>query len=329
MTKNKVRIIIPIILTASAIIFLQMNLSPPKLDTPFELYHFLGTSGILLIMLYWIYSVFRYRGTNYNHYQYLLMSVLRYSIVMFLLGNIGDDAYMWLVTHPRASIEAFCIAVLIYFILKDGTQGMQGNSGGIAYAHQGEMVAKVATPKDLQHIAAHEAGHMLVYAALDKLPSDTEIVILHKGSRNGTLGFTTGIKDDHCLTDMSRLEWQMLVLLAGSLSESFLLNERTTGSSEDNRRWMSIATLYLMNSTDEVFHAEPSNEYECSHNNDIINSLREHQTTLVRELFTMNRSVLSSMASEVLIKKKMNADEIQEFLSMVELPDEFPLVKMS
>lgn len=171
--------------------------------------------------------------------------------------------------------------------------------------------------------AAHEAGHAMVYAALGELPDDLEIVLNDAPDSSGA-GFVGHTVDVRKLEEKTVAEWEMMVFLAGKLGESALNGESTLGGAIDHQRWIVGAKRYLANHYAGIFYADPQNKFEQAQNDAKLEALQDAQLALLREMFSKNEDVFKELVNSLLVKRKLNKEEISAFLCRVQLPDGFP-----
>lgn len=251
-----------------------------------------------------------------------------YSLALWVVGHSGDDLYKWVLAHPNdTAIGAVALAIVWMILRFSGGSSLRSES--IARSSGKPTLAATAsvkpTARDYRYTAAHEAGHALVYAALGGLPAGIKLAVNDHSDERGVLGFTTGISSKHHLDEKSFAEWYMLVLLAGKLGESIMQGESTLGSSNDYLRWLSVARSYLANHYRGMYYADPQNKFEQEQNEAKLEALQAEQLETLRALFDVNVDVFKQLANTLLMTRCMGRDDLIPFLSLVKLPDGFPL----
>ncbi|WP_054251851.1 ATP-dependent zinc metalloprotease FtsH [Neofamilia massiliensis] len=99
--------------------------------------------------------------------------------------------------------------------------------------------SKIVSDKDKKITAVHEAGHALVSRLLPNYDPVDLITIIPRGRAGG---FTAYIpKDDDEFITKTYLENELVTLLGGRVAESLVLNEISTGASNDIERATNIA----------------------------------------------------------------------------------------
>lgn len=262
-----------------------------------------------------------------------LRGLMVYSVALWLIGYGGDSFYKWVSAHPHSAWMGAASAVIVWMIIHFSGGLSRGGSSSV----QPEKIARSSgtaamtsgflkpTARDNHYTAAHEAGHILLYAALGELPADVKIAVNNRPDMNGTLGFVTGISSNHCLDEKRFAEWQMLVLLAGQLGESLMYGESTMGSSDDHQRWLGIARSYLANHYRGVYYVEPQNRFEQAQNEKKLEALQAEQLGMLHTFFDLNAELFRRLTGTLLEARTMGRDDLLPFLSQVKLPEGFPV----
>ncbi len=256
----------------------------------------------------------------------LVWGVTAYSCALWVIGEVGDDVYQWYLTNPTET-AAFAISLMICWpILSFSLRptNIPTYSHGNISTNGGVLHSREATTRDKQYIAAHEAGHALVYAALGGLPSNVKVAINNKADDQGVLGFVSGISNQHLLVEKSFAEWRMLVCLAGKLGETVIHGESTLGSRNDHQMWVSIARVYLANHYQGMFYDTPQNKFEHEQNEYLLEQLQEEQVSILRNFFEYNYVVFKELVSALLENRSMAREDLYLFLNRVTLPGDIP-----
>lgn len=244
-----------------------------------------------------------------------------FAMVLWLIGDVGDDIYLATQSDPKILIGA-----LVFFLCMSlGTRASYDSETNYQVAALG--VCTMASPiseSDKRCIAAHECGHALVYAALDALPADVQMVINEKPGPNGVLGYITGVSNDRLLHNQTFIQWYMLVLLAGKYAEELLLGESSLGGKEDYQKWLALARTFLANHNRGVYYPEPANRYEQELNEHKLQALQAEQLQMLSEFFAMNRDVYEGLVQALLNERVLRRDDLEPMLSQVQFPTNFP-----
>lgn len=102
----------------------------------------------------------------------------------------------------------------------------------------GEKLEKKPTKEERYRVAVHEAGHALV-SEIIRPGSVSHLTIT---SRGNALGYTRQIPEsDLYLYTKEYLEQQIQILLSGSVSEEYILGDRSTGAANDFHEAVAIS----------------------------------------------------------------------------------------
>ena len=187
--------------------------------------------------------------------------------------------------------------------------------------------AVIDEPWFLRSTAAHEAGHMLVCAALRQTPEDITLRLEMRGNTAGYIktGFGIDLNAPRFYNDPVCIRWLMLLSQAGSIAEQRLTGREGLGASNDNRHWLTCARIYLANQYgDTIYYAEPGNEQEQAHNVCELNALKQQQRALLATFFVLNDAVLRELSAAAQEKRTLRRDDLLPLFARVQFPDGFP-----
>jgi hypothetical protein len=176
--------------------------------------------------------------------------------------------------------------------------------------------------RDIEYVAAHEAGHLMTMAAFDELPDSFEVKIA--SSPDGVNGFVVDIDNANSLQERNYWEWRMVKLLAGREGELFAFGTHTLGSASDHSKWLQIAKDYLGNHEHGLFYDSPSNAVELKRNEEQLEALKAKQLKLLHQLFVENSTIFDRLRDALADKRTLHRDEVTELLRCVRLPQGFP-----
>jgi hypothetical protein len=150
----------------------------------------------------------------------LLYGSTAYIAVLSAIGIFGDK----LIDTPNLAISVLFVIALTQFILTCSKTGisycnpLRHDHGNYSY---GTPVTTRVTVQDRLFIAAHEAGHAMVYAAFDEYPSNLLVVAKVKRIIRAHW-LCTGWLKAHNLDEKTMAEWFMLLLLAGNAGNAHI-----------------------------------------------------------------------------------------------------------
>jgi cell division protease FtsH len=198
-----------------------------------------------------------------------------------------------------------------------------------------ERKSRLISEQEKQVIAYHEAGHALVAHALPNADPVHKISIIPRGR---ALGYTLTLPlEDKYLVTRSQLVDELAMLLAGRTAEELIFEDPTTGASNDIDRATSIArqmvTEYGM--SDELGpmrlgqkHGEVFLGRDLSHTPDYsdvvaakidteVRRMLDDAHNVARTILTSHRTVLDTLAEELMATETLEVDEVERVLGPV------------
>ena len=202
-----------------------------------------------------------------------------------------------------------------------------------------EKKSRVISPKERQITAYHEAGHAIMFEMLEDLDAVHMVSIIPTGRAGG---YTMPLpSEDKSYISKTNMEQQMVALLGGRAAEELVLNDITTGASNDIERVTAIArgmvTRYGMSNVlgpiqfgedqTEVFLGRDINqgrnygEEIASSIDKEINRLVSHAYEEAKRILHEHMQVLHDCASLLLEKEKITGDEFRKLFKEGVLPN--------
>lgn len=295
-----------------------------------QIQHLVKVFGLFVVFTFPVIFFIANGGAITSLFLMTVRGLAAYSFVLWLIGQYGVVVKSWIISHPNESAIYIVSFLFVWFIsrfsTRSGSYNHQSFSGHYASATLADArTFPKPTERDSKYIAAHEAGHALVYAALGCLPPGFELVIKDRAGLDGTLGFTSSFSTGHLLNGKSFSEWRMLVLLAGQVGESFAYGENTLGSLNDHQKWLDSAHIYLSNHINGIYYPDPKIRFEQESNEAKLDNLQRKQRVLLESYFSLNADVFDNLHRTLLEKRSLRNEEISKFLRQVRFPDDFPL----
>lgn len=303
-----------------------------------ELFRVVQKAGLVVVVLGGVanYMEIALAGTRRGGMKAVLRAALAvsrsgvlYSLPLWLIGSCGDMVYAASVANRLAAAVNLVAVLLLWPLVRQAVlkplfrrRGEAAEEGVAAVATE----QRFPTGRDRDHAAAHEAGHIMAYAALEELPAGLCVELHDSAQPDGSLGFAGGCSSDHLLPLRSFVEWRMVVDLAGQVAEQQLLGEATLGALQDHEVWLKRARGYLSLQIRGSFYARPQNAFEQARNDDALEALRREQLDLLKCFFAQNAALLSEIAGALVTSGRMGLADLRPFLARVVLPDGFPRV---
>lgn len=174
-------------------------------------------------------------------------------------------------------------------------------------------------------LAIYEAGVVLIYAALDTLPSDLKAMMGTGG--DGLCGTVEGTAfKDEVLIHPDQVHWEMLLCLAGRVAEQGELGWASLRAQGAMTNWLRIARSYLAHLEEgRVFYSQPESSWERERNEELFRELMDEQKALLARFFAINRRWLRALAAALVERREMDVDALAQFLLPVTLPVGFPV----
>ncbi len=245
------------------------------------------------------------------------------AVALWVIGTYGD----WVFVETMARPHDAAALVVAFLVLREIVRFAHGRrEPTIALARsQGRLIGElnVPTARDNRTTATHEAGHALIHAALENLPTDFVAVVGLDG-RDRSFGHVSAVNEGHLITSRTFAEWKMLMLLGGLASEKKLLGEETLGGSGDYEKWLWTANAYLANGTRGVFYDQVGTPDKLQHNNAVLERLQRDQEAQLETFFALNVMVLGELSDTLLEKRRLDAQALAPFMERVVFPEWFP-----
>ena len=195
-----------------------------------------------------------------------------------------------------------------------------------------EKRSRVRSDKENKLVAFHEAGHAVVSKFLPTQDAVHQISIVPRGMAGGY----TMYRPDEDKTFMSKMEMQetIISLLGGRVAESLVLDDISTGASNDIERASKIArdmvTKYGMSDLgaitfgsgqEEVFlgrdwtQTKNYSEETAFEIDKQVKKIIDLAYSRAQEILTVNMDKLHAVANRLLEKEKISGDEFQEIFN--------------
>lgn len=280
--------------------------------------------GLLYLVMGALSALFRNDGNVALLGVTLLERLVLLSLGLVLVRVFGADvAYSlaWVKGSPDAALAAgagFIVVRMMFAFVPDRTTLVARDAEGLLAGRQAIALPKRRrSEKDIYRTAVHEAGHLMLYADLPKLPATLSVNVMGElGHQDEYRGFVRH-SDEHVPEVLTQeyLRWLMLMNLAGSEGEYAILGDRADGAVGDHQMWLKAAAFYLSAGFGEVFYVDPIGEAQQAHNRAVLNTLKaQHLSELVAR-FAINKAVVAELALAIAVKKVMTREEIAPYLA--------------
>lgn len=303
---------------------LQMAITHYRIPDNIHVHHVqqgVMMSGLLIFM--WYGAKWMFYGEHREHATPKVgLGVVAYVCILSLIGNIGDEV----VRHPEVFIPVLVVVLLslpIVYLFRPAVQSAPVNAGNLPAPSRAVSRQKTSA-QDRRFIAAHEAGHALVYAAWPTYPDDLTVVVKDAADASNSLGYVNKAQHQHLLTEKGYAEWDMLLSLAGAAGERASTGMNTLGSVGDSSRWLAVAVPYLSCLTRGMFYNPASTQLEIEQNERQLTKLREEQFAHLDRFFEINHDVHDRLTRELVEKGQLKGLQLHPFFAAAEIPSSFP-----
>lgn len=151
-------------------------------------YNVANTVGIIALILSVVWQVVTSMGTPASAVALIVTVVERFIllaaclIVVRAFGPQLADVLVWVKTNPDAALSgvAGIVVVRVMFVFAPPSRSVT-SARGSEYAYgvaASAMPRRARRPQDIYRTAAHEAGHLMLFAALPTLPDDLTVNVL-------------------------------------------------------------------------------------------------------------------------------------------------------
>ena len=197
-----------------------------------------------------------------------------------------------------------------------------------------EKKTKVRSEKENKLVSYHEAGHAVVSHYLPTQDPVHQISIVPRGMAGGYTMYRP--TEDKNFMSKTEMEENIVSLLGGRVAEALILNDISTGASNDIERATAIArnmvtkygmserigTLTLGSDQDEVFlgrdlaHAKTYSEETASVVDEEIKRIVDKAYEKAKQILTEHVDKLHAVAGVLLEKEKIEADEFEQIFNV-------------
>ena len=186
-----------------------------------------------------------------------------------------------------------------------------------------EKQSRVISEKDKKLTAYHEAGHAIVSSRLETQKGIKEVSIIPRGVAGGYTMYKSD--EDKCYISKTEMEEKMVALMGGRAAEKIVLNDISTGASNDIEVATNIAknmiTKYGMSETlgpisintdDDPYELQLLGEKFGDAIGAEVKILLDNAYETAQKLIRENMDKLDKVAGALLEREVISAEEFQE-----------------
>mgnify|MGYP001625123985 FL=1 len=188
-----------------------------------------------------------------------------------------------------------------------------------------EKQSRVISEKDKRLTAYHEAGHAIVSSRLETQKGVKEVSIIPRGVAGGYTMYKSD--EDKCYISKTEMEEKMVALMGGRAAEKIVLNDISTGASNDIEVATNIAknmiTKYGMSETlgpisintdDDPYELQLLGEKFGDAIGAEVKILLDNAYETAQKLIRENMDKLDKVAGALLEREVISAEEFQELI---------------
>ena len=203
-----------------------------------------------------------------------------------------------------------------------------------------EKRSKRVTDMDRRLVAYHEGGHAIVAYYIPECDKVHEVTTIPRGQAGGYTMYLP--QEDFSYVTTARMKAQMADMMGGRVAEAIVFGDITTGASSDIKRATEIAremvTEYGMSeklgpvflgTEHEVFLGKSFSQQNSGFSEKVNEMIDSEVRELIAEAYkraegilTEHRSQLDDLASLLIEREKLNAEEFDCFMKGLPLPVE-------
>jgi len=193
-----------------------------------------------------------------------------------------------------------------------------------------EKKSKVISDKEKRITAYHEAGHAILFHVLPDVGPVYTVSIIPTG--NGAAGFTMPLPEkDEMFNTKGRMKQEIIVGLAGRAAEELILEDITTGASQDIKVATKIARAMITRygfsdaigmvnydyDDDEIFigrdfaHTRSYSENIANRIDDEVKKIIDECYQEAKRILTEHKDILEACASLLIEKERITREEFE------------------
>lgn len=174
----------------------------------------------------------------------------------------------------------------------------------------GEQTDKVSTEMEKKRVAFHELGHAIVSEVL-RPESVSQVVLTPRG---GALGYVRQTPpQEQYLYTKSYMDQQVMICLAGAVTEEIYYGERSTGSKNDFEQALSL--VHQMIDSGLTSLGIVSLQHTCKDKvQDVASTILDELLSRVKDLLETYDQVFQDSYQLLLEEERMNGDKFRNLL---------------
>jgi hypothetical protein len=229
------------------------------------------------------------------------------------------------------SIPALCAIAISRYLWRRYYAGIRFVA--LAPLRRSNSINQYENDVQMRAFAAHEAGYMLMFAALQPIPKD---IILHLDKQAGTaIHSSSDVNPDfdtqRLCDNRTYMDWQMLLWQAGTVAEQYLIGREVLDAADDYLRWLHCASTYMVKlfwDDLKIIKQQQNLQIRFFLRGDPalreLSVLKLKQCALLQTFFRLNNGVLRDLSAAAQEKRTLRRDDLLPFFARVRFPEGFP-----
>ena len=193
--------------------------------------------------------------------------------------------------------------------------------------------ARIIAPDEKQRIATHEAGHVIVAAALGKAEAVDKVSVVARGNGVGHLAM---LEEDKAVFTRDDMEAQIAIAMAGIAAEEMVLGQPSTGSEADLERATNTARdmagrfgmsrlgrVRVLREQGEVFlgrdylSTQDVSQPTLEHLDAEVGRILDEEEDAARSILESHRDVLVTLTTALVGQETLQGAELERLLAHV------------
>ena len=171
-----------------------------------------------------------------------------------------------------------------------------------------EKQSRVISEKDKRLTAFHEAGHAIVSSQLETQKDIKEVSIIPRGVAGGYTMYKTN--EDKYYISKTEMEEKLIALLGGRAAEKLVLNDISTGASND----IEVATQIAINTEKDPYELQLLGEKFGDAIGAEVKIMLDTAYARAQTILTNNMDKLHVVAEVLIQKEVISAEEFEEII---------------
>ena len=229
------------------------------------------------------------------------------------------------------SIPALCAIAISRYLWRGYYAGIRFVA--LAPLRRSNSINQYENDVQMRAFAAHEAGYMLMFAALQPIPKD---IILHLDKQAGTaIHSSSDVNPDfdtqRLCDNRTYMDWQMLLWQAGTVADQYLIGREVLDAADDYLRWLHCASTYIVKlfwDDLKIIKQQQNLQIRFFLRGDPalreLSVLKLKQCALLATFFELNDAVLRELSAATQEKRTLRRDDLLPFFARVRFPEGFP-----